>query len=180
MTEEARLEETGSGVAPATEGWFVVNVRDAAWFNHPTFGAACRFEGREAPFREVGINIRVLQPGQPCGLYHAESQQEGFLVLSGECMLLVEGEERPLRAWDFVHCPPRTAHIVVGAGEGPAVVLMTGSRSAEWNAVYPASELARRHGASAAKETSVPIEAYEGYEYPTPGRPPGWERLPWA
>jgi len=180
LIEEARLEEAGSGLAPATEGWFVVNVRDAAWFNHATFGAACRFEGREAPFREVGINIRVLQPGQPCGLYHAESQQEGFLVLAGECLLLVEGEERPLRAWDFVHCPPRTEHIVVGAGDGPAVVLMTGSRGADWNAVYPDSELARRYDASARKETAVPIEAYEGYEYPVPGRPPGWERLPWA
>jgi uncharacterized cupin superfamily protein len=180
VPEEARLEETPSGLAPAADGWFVVNVRDAAWFTHETFGAACRFEGPEAPFPELGFNIRVLQPGQAAGLYHAESQQEDFLVLSGECLLLVEGRERPLRAWDLVHCPPHTAHIVVGAGEGPSVVLMTGTRGPDWSAVYPASELARRHKAGAERETTVPAEAYAGYEWPVPGRPPDWEQLPWA
>jgi uncharacterized cupin superfamily protein len=180
LPREARLEETASGLAPATDGWFVVNVRDAAWFTHEAFGAACRFEGPQAPFSQLGINIRVFQPGQAAGLYHAESQQEAFLVLAGECLLLVEDEERLLRAWDLVHCPPRTAHIIVGAGEGPSVVLMTGTRSADWSAVYPASELARRHGAGAQRDTTSPDEAYTGYEWPLPGRPPDWERLPWA
>jgi glyoxylate utilization-related uncharacterized protein len=31
-------------------------------------------------------------------------------VLYGEALLLVEGQERPLRQWDFVHCPPETPY----------------------------------------------------------------------
>ena len=103
MVEEARLEENESGLAPATEGWFVVNVRDAAWDNHDVFGASCMFESPAAEFTELGIRICVLRPGQPNGLYHGEETQEDFLVLSGECLLLVQGEERRLRAWDFFH-----------------------------------------------------------------------------
>jgi mannose-6-phosphate isomerase-like protein (cupin superfamily) len=106
VAEEARLEETGSGLVPATEGWFVANVRDTAWRVHDTFGADCRFEGPDAPFSQLGINICVLEPGQPNCRYHRESLQEDFLVLAGECLLLVEEQERRLRAWDFVHCPP--------------------------------------------------------------------------
>jgi uncharacterized cupin superfamily protein len=67
-------------------------------------------------FPDLGVTLAVIWPGQPSGLYHAETNQEDFLVLAGECVLLVEGEERPLRAWDFVHCPPGTAHVFVGAG----------------------------------------------------------------
>ena len=99
--------------------WFVVNVRDAHWRKHETFGASCRFETPDAPFEQLGVNIRVLQPGEPNCLYHSESLQEDFLVLAGECLLLVEGEERPLEAWDFVHSPPGTEHVFVGAGDGP-------------------------------------------------------------
>src|SRR5437588_8210286 len=79
--------------------WFVVNVRDARWWRHHAFGASCRFESRETPFEQLGVNIRVLQPGEPNCLYHSENLQEDFLVLAGECLLLVDGEERPLRAW---------------------------------------------------------------------------------
>ena len=109
MVEEAQLEETPSGLAPATDGWFVVNVRDAAWTERPGFSTACRFEGTSTPFTDLGINVRVLEPGRPNGLYHTDSCEEDFLVLAGECLLLVEGEERRLRAWDFVHCPPNAA-----------------------------------------------------------------------
>jgi len=117
MADQARLEETGSGQVPTSEGWFVVNVRDTAWESTGDYGARCRFENRdEVPFEHVGMNIRVLQPGQPNCLYHAESPEEHFLVLYGECLLLVEEEERLLRAWDFVHCPPNTRHVFVGAG----------------------------------------------------------------
>jgi uncharacterized cupin superfamily protein len=116
---EARLEEQGSGLAPATPGWFVVNARDAAWETGP-FGAVCFFEGEAVPFDELGINLRVLHPGRSRGLYHSEPAQEDFLVLAGECLLLVEGEERRLRAWDFVHCPPGTAHAFVAVGTGPS------------------------------------------------------------
>jgi uncharacterized cupin superfamily protein len=180
MADEARLEQTPAGLAPASDGWFVMNVRDAAWRTHERFGDVCSFEGPEIRFQEMGINIRVLRPGQPCGLYHAESQQEDFLVLAGECLLLVEGEERPLRAWDLFHCPPGTAHIIVGAGEGPCVVLMTGTRGSESSGRYPAAEVALRHGAGSVKDTPNPMEAYAGEEYPAPGRPRDWDRLPWA
>lgn len=180
MVQEARLTETQSGLAPATEGWFVVNVRDAAWLTHETLGAACRFEGADAPFPELGINLRVLQPGQPNGMYHAESAQEDFLVLAGECLLLVEGEERRLRAWDFVHCPPDTEHILVGAGDGPCVILMAGARKPDRSIVYPVSELALRHGAGVEAETTSPADAYSRFPSREPGRPHGWDSLPWA
>ena len=181
MVEEARLEETPSGLAPATEGWFVVNVRDAAWMTRGMFGAACRFESSEAPFPELGINLRVLQPGQPAALYHRESNQEDFLVLAGECVLLVEGEERPLRTWDFVHCPPNAEHIVVGAGDSPCVVLMVGARNEDEVVVYPVSDLARRYGAGVEEETDSPPEAYAPFGAQRgPGRPDDWDLLPWA
>ncbi len=180
MVEEARLEETPSGLAPATDGWFVVNVRDAAWLTHDAFGAGCRFEGPETPFADLGINLRVLRPGQPNALYHAESAQEDFLVLAGECLLLVEGEERRLRTWDLVHCPPNAEHVFVGAGDGPCVILMTGARTEDLTYVYPVSELARRHGAGVETETSSASEAYASFPRPQLGRPDDWDGLPWA
>ena len=180
MVEEARLEEGPSGLAPATDGWFVVNVRDAAWVTQPTFGSGCRFEGPDARFPELGINLCLLQPGQPNCLYHRESAQEDFLVLAGECVLLVEGTERRLRAWDFVHCPPDTEHVFVGAGTGPCVLLMAGTRPKDVSIVYPVSELARRHGAGVERATSSPAEAYAPFPKIEPARPEGWEGLPWA
>ena len=180
MTEQARLERYDSGLAPATEGWFVVNVRDAAWDNHDVFGASCMFESRDAEFGELGIRLSVLQPGQPNGLYHGEETQEDFLVLSGECVLLVEGEERLLRAWDFVHCPPNTEHIFVGAGESSCVLLMTGTRRPGRPIVYPVSELALRHRAGVTVETNKPPEAYASYGDERIERPQYWDELPWA
>ena len=180
MVEEARLEEGGSGLAPVSEGWFVVNVRDTVWRDHETFGADCRFEGTNAPFTQLGINICVLQPGQPNCRYHRESLQEDFLVLAGECVLLVEEQERPLQAWDFVHCPPGADHVFVGAGDGPCAILMTGARRDDEEIVYPVSELALRHGAGVDVETDSPDEAYAAFPAPTLGRPAGWETLPWA
>jgi uncharacterized cupin superfamily protein len=180
MPTEARLEETGAGQAPTTEGWFVVNVGDTAWASSGDYGARCRFETQEIPFEHVGMNIRVLQPGQPNCRYHAESPEEHFLVLHGECLLLVEEEERRLRAWDFVHCPPGTKHVFVGAGDGPCAILMVGARLPEESIVYPVSELALRHGAGVETETNSPSVAYEGRETPRPERPSGWDDLPWA
>ena len=121
----------------------------------------------------------VLSPGKPSALYHRESNQENFLVLSGECLLLVEGEERPLKAWDFVHCPPETEHIFVGAGDGPCVLFMAGSRSNEERLVYPRSELALRHGAGVEKEVHSGREAYAPFAKWKPGRP-DFTGLPWA
>ncbi len=180
MVEEAQLEETPSGLAPATDGWFVVNVRDAAWTERPGFATSCRFEGTSAQFADLGINIRVLQPGRPNGLYHTDSCQEDFLVLAGECVLLIEGEERRLQAWDFVHCPPNAAHIFVGAGDAPCVILMAGARREDRRISYPVSEFARRHGVGVETETDSPIEAYASFPPPKAVRPEGWEQLPWA
>jgi uncharacterized cupin superfamily protein len=178
---EARLEDSGSGLAPASEGWFVVNVRDAEWRMSQTFGSGCGFESEEVWFPQLGFNVSVLEPGQPNCLYHSElNQQEAFLVLSGECRLLVEGEERMLRPWDFFHCPAGTEHVFVGAGEGPCVILMVGARSEDEQLHYPVSELAARYGASAEEETPDPSEAYARFERSKRGRPSYWDRLPWA
>jgi len=180
--EEARLADAGSGRSPVTEGWFVVNVRDAEWFSSQTRGARCGFENEygdpPVEFAQFGINLTVLEPGQTV-LYHAECNQEAFLVLSGECALLVEGEERRLRPWDFFHAPAWTEHAFVGAGEGPCVILMAGARSGP-GVRYPVSELAARHGASVAEETSDPGQAYATLERFRRERPASWARLPWA
>jgi len=181
MTKEAHLEQGESGLNPAGEGWFVVNVRDTAWMTHHAFGSGCVFEGREgAPFPEVGINISTIRPGEPICLYHEENAQEDFLVLAGECVLLVNGEERPLRAWDFVHSPAGTEHVIVGAGDGPAIVLAVGRRPDEEKLHYPKSDLAAKYGASADEDTPNPREAYARFDRPQPGRPEYWDQLPWA
>jgi uncharacterized cupin superfamily protein len=180
MMREAQLKASDAGLVAATEGWFVVNVRDAAWVTSETFGDACIFEGDDVPFADVGFTLAVLEPGAPSGLYHAESNQEDFLVLAGECLLLVEGEERRLRAWDFVHCPAGTEHIFVGAGDGRCLIFMAGGRSHPYATEYPRSDLALRHGAGAHETTTVPAEAYAPFQTWRPGRPPGWSDLPWA
>jgi uncharacterized cupin superfamily protein len=177
---EAPLADGGSGLAPAGDGWFVVNVRDTEWWDGEAFGSGCVFETREHGFPQFGINVTVMQPGQPNCLYHSESSQEAFLVLSGECRLLVEGEERLLRAWDFFHCPAGVEHVFVGAGDGPCVVLMAGARSKEEQLLYPRSELAARYGASAEEETPDPKQAYAPYERAERKRPAYWAELPWA
>jgi uncharacterized cupin superfamily protein len=171
VVEEARLEPSDAGLAPVTDGWFVVNVREAAWVTSDHFGAACTFEDEDTPpFLEVGFTLSVLRPGQPSALYHREANQEDFLVLAGECLLLVEGQERRLRAWDFVHCPPGTEHIFVATGDGPCVIFMAGARTNPGSAVYPRSELALRHRAGAEAETSESAEAYAPFPKWRPGR----------
>ena len=180
--DEAPLEDLGSGLTPVGEGWFVVNVRDAEWFFAETRGARCGFENeygdRPAEFAQLGINVTILEPGQT-SLYHAEANQEAFLVLSGESILLVEGEERRLQPWDFFHSPPWTEHGFVGAGDAPCVILMAGARSSP-DVLYPAAELAMSHGAGVAEETSDWRQAYANVEQFRRERPPGWARLPWA
>jgi uncharacterized cupin superfamily protein len=176
---EAQMERTEAGLTAGTEGWFVVNVRDAAWVTSDTLADACIFEGDAAPFAQIGYTLAVLRPGEPSGLYHHETNQEDFLVLAGECVLLVEGEERPLRAWDFVHCPPGTEHIFVGAGEGPCLIFMAGARTEEHDTVYVRSEVALRHGAGVERETRSSPEAYAPIGRWRPGRPASWDGLPW-
>ena len=180
MTEEANLEETPAGLSPTDGGWFVVNVGDTAWVTHHAFGSGCVFENREAaPFPELGINISVIEPGQPLCLYHREGAQEDFLILAGEAVLLVNGEERPLRAWDFFHCPAGTEHVLVGAGDKPAIVLAVGKRPDD-ELLYPKSDLAEKYDASAEADTPSPEEAYARFDRPQPGRPDYWDSLPWS
>jgi uncharacterized cupin superfamily protein len=183
MVEEARLEKQDVGLVPVTDGWFVVNIPDAAWVTNEARGDACIFEGDEAPFPDVGFTLAVLQPGQSGGRYHREANQEDFLVLAGECLLLIEGEERPLEAWDFVHCPPDTEHAFVATGDGPCVIFMTGARKGwpdEKGIVYPRSEVALRHGAGVEVETTSPAEAYAPFPKWQLGPPASWAGLPWA
>ncbi len=181
MINEARSQKVDGGIEPASDGWFVVNVRDTAWNTHHAFGAGCVFESRDgARFPELGINISVVLPGQPLCLYHSESAQEDFLVLAGSCVLLVEGEERPLQPWDLVHSPAGTEHVIVGAGDGPAVVLAVGARHATEDLRYPRTALAERYDASAEEDTPDPKVAYARFQRPVPGRPEYWDSLPWA
>jgi uncharacterized cupin superfamily protein len=180
MANEARLERSESGLKPVSDGWFVINVRDAEWMTNDALGAVCFFETDEAPFAEVGYTLVLLTPGQTGGRYHREANQEDFLVLSGECLLVVEGQERPLRAWDFVHCPPDTEHVFVATSDEPCLIFMTGARTNPGAIVYPRSEVALRHGAGVEEETTVPREAYAPLPKWQPGRPAGWDALPWS
>ena len=189
--EEARLDDAGSGLTPLSPGWFVVNVGEAAWLRHDAFGGRCVFEssGRvlaERPdaapqtFSDTGFTLAVLEPGKPSGLFHAESAQEDFLVLAGSCLLLVEDDERPLRAWDFVHCPAGTRHTFVGTGDGPCVLFMIGARREGKTIVYPVAEHALARAAGVEEETSSPSDAYASFGHWQLGRPGSWSELPWA
>ncbi len=159
MIEEAQLEETEQGKTVTTDGWFALHVSEATWMQTDRFGAGCRFEG-QTRFPQIGVHLRVMQPGVPACLYHRENAQEDFYVVEGECILLVEDEERHLRAGHFVHCPANTNHVFVGAGDGPCVVLMMGYRPENDELCYPVSEVAAKYGASVEQETADQAEAY--------------------
>jgi uncharacterized cupin superfamily protein len=181
VVPEAKPTKTEHGLVPQAGGWFVLGLRDAEWRHADGRGAVCvaldDFEGERQPV-QFGVNPFVLQPGKPMARYHWEADQEDFLVVSGEAVLIVEGEERPLRTWDFVHCPPHTKHVLVGAGSGPCVVIAVGSRerSEEPRSLgFPADEAARRHGASVDEDTLDPGAAYG----PLPAREPGPYRTGW-
>ena len=179
MTEEARIEHSDVGAYATSPGWFVLNIADARWEQAEEAG---HWTDIEPPggFEHYGIGIHVLQPGQPNGKYHSENFQEDFLVLSGECVLVIEGEERPLKAWDFVHCPPGSDHIFVGAGDGPCVIVMAGARSESNVITYPRDETALRHGAGVETETQKPREAYAPFPQWSDGPPASWDGTPWS
>lgn len=160
MVPEAPLEHSDHGAFPVGDGWFVVNARDTQWFESDGLGFYAPFEGENAPFGELGANLGILRPGEPSCMYHGEEAQEDFLLLAGECVLIVEGQERSLKTWDFVHCPPWTEHVFVGAGDRPCLILAVGNRIKGRGLRYPVDEAALRHGAGVAKETSDPKEAY--------------------
>lgn len=160
---EAHLKQTDNGKVAVDDGWYTLHAEEAAWFRSERFGTLCRFEG-DVPFPDIGINLRVLEPGQPACLYHREDAQENFFVLAGECRLIIEGEERLLRAGHFVHCPPQAHHVFVGAGDGPCAILAVGRRRADEGLCYPVNETAARYGASVDLETGDPAVAYAGAE----------------
>ncbi len=180
MVPEAPLERTEAGLVTAGEGWFVLNAREARW-RHREGRASLSFTGStefevETYFPQVGVNLFVLAPGEPMAMYHWEADPEGFLVLSGEALLIVEGQERPLRQWDFVHCPAQTRHVIVGAGDGPCTVLAVGAREhlsskvgADWGA-YTVDEVALRHGAGVEEETNDAELAYARFPESEPTR----------
>jgi len=119
MVPEANIVKRENGLVPDGEGWYVLNARESTWLHTDDFGVACTFEG-DVRFAEFGINVSVPKPGQPACMYHGEEAQEDFLVLAGECLVLIEGEERPLRKWDFVHCPPGPSTSSSAPVPGPA------------------------------------------------------------
>ena len=171
--DEATFDETPYGKNPASEGWFVLNLGDALAVRQAKGGAIYPLEPQGQPFTGFGLNVHVVWPGEPNAMYHSEGAREAFLVLSGECTLVVEEQERPLRQWDLFHCPAGTRHIFVGAGDGPCAILMIGARPDE-PLLYPVSEVAAKYGASVAQETPNPDEAYADW-------PPEFDlvRLPW-
>jgi uncharacterized cupin superfamily protein len=175
VVEEAKLVTAESGgLMPAGDGWFVLNARDARWLVGE-LGAYCNFEASDVRFAQVGVNLNVMQPGEPMTMYHHENAQEDFLVLSGECVLIVQGAERPLRQWDFFHCPPGGDHAIVGAGDGTSVVLAVGARTpSNEGAVYPADPVAQRYRAGVQTDTSDPREAYAGYSVEWQAYQEGW------
>ena len=168
--QEAPMMERGTGKAPAAEGWFVMPMAEAPWFEHAKFGRSCRYDG-DYQMPQIGINVRVLQPGQPNCYYHKETSQEDFFVLHGECTLLIEGEERTCKQWDLIHCPPDTEHVFVGAGDGPCVILMVGARDPDQKLWYPHHPVAAKHDAQAVVETDNPGEAYSDVQMPAPCAP---------
>lgn len=182
MVPEAPLHETDEGLVPGSPGWFVINAREARWRRRPERGFSLPLSGWtdeecETQFPQLGVNLIVLAPGEPLAVYHWEADTEGFLVIAGEPLLIIEGEERRLRQWDYVHCPPKTNHIIVGAGSAPAVVLAVSSRefmaSPEWGG-YTADPVAARHNAGVERDTPDPEVAYARFGDPVPAPYGGW------
>jgi oxalate decarboxylase/phosphoglucose isomerase-like protein (cupin superfamily) len=187
MIEEAKLEDRGNGLVPASEGWFVMNARDARWFDLPGGRHSLPLTGvdeyeAETFFPMLGMALRVLHPGTPMCAYHWETEAEDFLVLAGTPLLIVEGQERMLKQWDFVHCPPGANHVFVGAGDGPAVVLAASSRQFQkdgpWG-YYTADPVAAKYGASPPETTQDGSVAYRDFPDSTESRyQPGWLERP--
>ena len=166
------MESTEAGLRPVSEGWFVVNVAEAVGETRHAGAVTASFEGEGHEFPQFAINVTVLEDGVPNCLYHREGLQEAFLVLDGSPLLLIEGEERRLRKWDFVHCPPGATHVFVG----PGAILMVGTRGEDDELHYPVDALAAKYGASAAAPSGDPKEAYPGAGWSREWVPVG---MPW-
>jgi uncharacterized cupin superfamily protein len=171
--QEAKIEQTDTGAVPVDDGWFVLNLKDIAWETVEGGGTWCAFEARGTRDNAVGTGVHVLPPGESSGFYHAENEQEGFLVLSGECIAVVEGQERRVGPWDYLHCPPGTAHITIGTGDQPCAILMVGTRVANPSTIeYLPEPAAARHGAAVPERTEDPREAYKDRPPIVPARSP--------
>jgi hypothetical protein len=180
---EAPLEQTEHGLVCKGDGWFVVNARDARWRGTEGLGVSTNFGG-DTLFEQLGVGVDVLGPGEPMSMYHWETDQEDFLILAGTATLIVEGEERALKQWDFVHCPAGAAHVIVG---GPCVVFGVGSRERhtmldeqgqrvgrpEWGA-YVADPVAQQHDAAPEQTTTESEEAYARFPPSERLRYGGW------
>jgi uncharacterized cupin superfamily protein len=181
MVPERPPEQTENGLVGVGGGWFVLNARDARWWARPG-RSSVSFTGKteheaDTYFPMLGVQLAVLEPGEPNSLYHWETETEAFLVISGEALLIVEGQERPLRQWDFVHCPPKTKHVIVGAGDGPCVVLAMSSRENQAfgpYGEYVADEVAAKYRASP-RETAQDVDVAD-VDWPEskPSRYDGW------
>jgi uncharacterized cupin superfamily protein len=169
---EAKIEGTETGLQPADDGWWILNASEIGWATVEGTGTWCSFEAPSARSPLLGIGIHILWPGDTPGYYHAESNQEGFLVLSGECLAVVEGQERRMGPWDYLHCPPGTAHITIGAGDGPCAILMVGTRAPDDTTQYIADPVAARHGAAVEVPTDSAREAYRDRPPIRPARSP--------
>ena len=119
---EAPVEPTEHGLVCKSDGWFVVNARELRWYESEGRGRFSNFGG-DTVFDQLGSGSRSSAGTADVDVW--ENDHEDLLVLSGEATLIREGLERPLRQWDFVHCPPYTEHTIVG---GSCVVLGVGSR----------------------------------------------------
>jgi uncharacterized cupin superfamily protein len=176
MTEAPLVPADEGGLMPdGDEGWFVLNAKDARWLDGD-FGKYTAWEGANFRFPQLGINLNVLAPGEAMTMYHRENAQEDFLVLSGECVAIVDGQERPLRQWDLLHVPAGVDHAIVGAGTGQSLVLAVGARTGaeDEGLVYPAEPAAQKHGAGVAETTSDPKVAYEQFSFRKCGYEQGW------
>jgi uncharacterized cupin superfamily protein len=156
--------------------WFVQNVAETEWWVNEKFGARTMLVPHDS---QVGVRVHVFEPGKPSTLYHRESEQEGFLVVEGECLLIAEGEERRLWPWDYFHCPPGTTHSLVGAGDGPCVMVTVGRRDEDASILYAHDETALSHDAGAEQETDTPADAYAPFPKWESARPEAWNSLPW-
>jgi len=174
VVPEAELKETDAGLVAASAGWFVMNARDARWSDKPGQGYSLPLTGKdeyeaETFFPMLGMAIRVVNAGEVSTTYHWETEAEDFLVLHGEAIAIIEGRERRLKQWDFVHCPPETKHAFVGAGDGPCVVLCASSRQFQkdgpWG-YYCFDETAERHNAASPEDTQDGSIAYARFPEP--------------
>jgi uncharacterized cupin superfamily protein len=168
VVAEAKLE----GGVPQTGGWFVVNARDVPW-QHNELRSVARFGGEgEAHFDDLGVSLYRLAPGQAMSMYHYEAGQEDFMLLRGQATAIVEGVERPMVAWDLLHCPPRVPHTIVAAGDEPVLVLAVGARKERGSARYPVELAATRRGAGVQQPSATAAHAYRAFSTPTIGPPP--------